>query len=114
MASLLPRELFYQIDMKEISAQAYLKKKESGEHIILIDVREEWEALESNIGGKCYPLGELPNYLVELERFKQTEIIVHCKSGDRSKRAQKYLTKQGFEKVFTLVGGIQAVQELVS
>ena len=39
---------------------------------------------------------------------KSRVIIVHCESGVRSTAAHALLTKQGFEKVFTLNGGIAA------
>lgn len=98
--------------MKEISAEEFLGRKQRGEQIILIDVREEWEFVEDNLGAKCCPLGELPQFLNDLAPLKDKEIIVHCKSGDRSKRAQKFLTKQGFKQVVSLAGGIEAVRQM--
>ena len=38
-------------------------------------------------------------------------IIVHCRSGQRSKKAAKILQENGFEKVHNLLGGILAWRE---
>ena len=72
--------------MKEISAEEFLRRKANGEDLLLIDVRELWEFDEDNIGAKCFPLGELPQFLKDLEPFKDREIIIHCKTGDRARR----------------------------
>lgn len=98
--------------MKEISASEFLKRKEKGDEILLIDVREIWEFEEEGIAGKCCPLGELPQFLNELQSWKEKEIVLHCKTGDRSKKAQKYLTKQGFTQVFSLIGGLEALKQM--
>jgi len=113
MASLLPKEFYYQTNMKELSAEAFLKRKEAGEELLLIDVRERWEFEEDNLGATCYPLGELPQFLQELAPLKEQEIIVHCKSGDRSRKAQKYLKTQGFKNVVILIGGMESVKSLI-
>lgn len=98
--------------MKEISASAFLERKEKGEELLLIDVRELWEFEEEGIADKCCPLGELPIFLNDLQAWKNKEIIVHCNTGDRSKKAQKYLTKQGFTEVYSLSGGLEAFKQL--
>lgn len=98
--------------MVEISAEQLIIRMQNESDLMIIDVREKWEYDEDNIGAKCYPLGELPQFLDELSSFKNQEIIVHCKSGARSGRAQKYLTQQGFTHVVNLTGGIMAFREL--
>ncbi len=114
MANPLPSGLFYQTNMKEISASDLIKRKALGEELILIDVREEWEFDEENLGTKCCPLGELPLFLEELSDFKQQEIIVFCKTGDRSKKAQKFLFKNGFLEVTMLAGGLEAYRAAIA
>jgi len=52
------------------------------------------------------PLGELEKSVHELERSQ--EIVVHCRSGERSAKAIKFLREAGFEKVKNLKGGILA------
>ena len=98
---------------EEISCQEVKSRLESGERINLIDVRELWEHDEENIGGTCYPLGELPSMLDQLAHLKSSEVIVHCKTGPRGNRARKYLTAQGFANVRNMTGGITAFLSLV-
>ncbi len=92
-----------EIDVKELKSRL-----ESGGLVNLIDVREEWEYEEVNIGARNIPLGSLPEKLEELAELKDQEIIVHCKSGGRSTQAQKFLRAKGFTKIRNLVGGIEA------
>lgn len=99
--------------MKEITAAALLSRKNKGDQFLFIDVREVWEFEEESIADQCCPLGELPQFLDKLNAYKNQEIILHCNSGDRSKKAQKYLTQQGFKKVYSLTGGIEAFRQLV-
>jgi rhodanese-related sulfurtransferase len=80
------------------------------EDLNIVDVREEWEWEENNIGAKNIPLGSIPNRLDELEQYKEQELILHCRSGARSGQAQKFLQQQGFKNVRNLLGGIVAYQ----
>lgn len=79
---------------------------DAGENFNFIDVREEWEYEERNIGAQLIPLGELPTRLSEIEHLKDEEIVVHCKSGGRSGQAKKFLNSQGFTNVRNMLGGI--------
>lgn len=97
--------------MKEITVQELKARQADNETINLIDVREEWEFDEDNIGAQLIPLGDLPARIDEIAHLKDEEVIVHCKTGGRSGRAQKYLTSQGFSNVINLVGGITAYRD---
>lgn len=92
--------------MQDITVQELKQRLDSGEKVIVIDVREPWEHEEYNIGGKLIPLGSLPDKLDELEELKDSEIVVHCRSGARSATAKAFLTQQGFTKVRNMLGGI--------
>lgn len=80
--------------------------------INLIDVREEYEYEDDNLGGILIPLGEIPDRLDELNEMKGQEIYIHCRSGARSGKAKQFLISQGFEKVHNVLGGIMAYREL--
>jgi rhodanese-related sulfurtransferase len=84
-----------------------LTKKET---LNIIDVREEYEFDEFNIGAQLIPLGELPDRLEEIKADKDAEIILHCRSGARSGRAVAYLESEGYTNVRNLVGGMLAWQ----
>lgn len=94
--------------MNDITPQELKQRLQHGEEIHILDVREEWEYDETNIGAKLLPLTAIPFHLSELEALRTSELIVHCKSGTRSNQAKKYLTKQGFTQVRSLTGGIEA------
>lgn len=95
----------------DITVQELHQKLASGEKFLFIDVREPWEYEEFNLGAKLMPLGELMNKLDELEEQKDKEIVVHCKSGNRSGMAQALMQAQGFSKVRNLTGGVLAWKE---
>ncbi len=97
---------------EDITCQDVKARIQKGEKFNFIDVREEWEYEENNIGAKLIPLGELPNRLSEVEHLKDEEIIVHCKSGGRSGQAKKFLNAKGYSNVRNMLGGITAYLEL--
>lgn len=86
-------------------------KLDADENLVLIDVREPYEHEEFNIGGKLIPVGNIPQALEELADYKEDEIIVYCRSGNRSGMAQQFLQQYGFSKVLNLTGGMLAWQE---
>lgn len=93
--------------MKEITVQELNEKKENNEEFLLLDVREDVEYMVSNLDGHHIPLGQLPNRLHEINKNKDAEIVVMCRSGNRSSRAVAYLENQGFTNVANLKGGIK-------
>ncbi|WP_236980179.1 rhodanese-like domain-containing protein [Membranihabitans maritimus] len=94
----------------EITVQQLKAKLDSNEDFHLIDVREPYEYEEANIGGQLMPLGELMDFLDEMEDWKEEEIVVMCRSGNRSGKAQVFLETNGFENVLNLKGGMLAWQ----
>jgi rhodanese-related sulfurtransferase len=92
--------------MNDITTQELRERLEKGEKLNILDVREQWEFDEANLNGLLIPLAELPARLDEISQWKKEELIVHCKSGNRSARAKEYLKTQGFENVRNLLGGI--------
>jgi len=76
--------------------------------VILIDVRTPSEYEIDNIGGQLLPLMDLPDRLEELNDFKDKEVIVMCRSGNRSAQAQAFMLQNGFTNVVNLAGGILA------
>lgn len=96
----------------DITVEDLKARIESGEKLNLIDVREQWEYDEANLGAKLIPLQTLPHRLAELEEFKEQELIVHCRSGKRSDNAKKFLEQNGFKNVRNVLGGIVAYLDL--
>ncbi len=96
----------------DITVEDLKERIDKGEKLNLIDVREQWEFDEANLGGKLIPLQTLPNQLAELEEFKEQELIIHCRSGKRSESAKNFLIQNGFKNVRNVLGGIVAYLEL--
>ncbi|NUM80242.1 rhodanese-like domain-containing protein [bacterium] len=93
--------------IQQISADE-LRNRMRHEKLVIIDVREPSEHSAKNIPGSILiPLGALPSRLHELEKFKDQEIIVYCRSGNRSAHACRHLIGNGF-KAINLSGGILA------
>jgi rhodanese-related sulfurtransferase len=94
----------------DITIEELKERMDKGEKLNLIDVREEYEFDEFNIGATLIPLGELPNRLEEIEAWKEQEILIHCRSGARSGRAKEYLISEGYTNVRNVLGGMLAWQ----
>jgi rhodanese-related sulfurtransferase len=94
----------------DITIEELKERMDKGEKLNLIDVREEYEFDEFNIGATLIPLGELPDRLEEIEAWKDQEILIHCRSGARSGRAKEYLESEGYSSVRNLLGGMLAWQ----
>jgi adenylyltransferase/sulfurtransferase len=82
------------------------------DNFVLVDVREPHEYQICNIGfARLIPLGQLPKRLNELN--PDDDIVVHCKSGMRSAKAQELLKQSGFKNVLNMKGGILAWSDKV-
>ena len=78
--------------------------------VFLIDVREPDEYAAGHIPGiTLIPMGEVAARLAELPRDK--EIIVTCRTGNRSGQVADLLREQGFTNVHNMSGGIVAWEE---
>ncbi len=94
----------------DITVDELKERMAKGEKINLIDVREQYEFDEFNLGGRLISLGALPSSLEQLENLKNEEVIVHCKSGGRSGNAKQFLSQHGFTNVRNLLGGVMEWQ----
>ena len=75
----------------------------------IVDVREADEYVAGHLPeAKNIPVAKLAERVGELEKFKGKPIIVCCASGMRSNKACAELKQHGFEKLFSLTGGIDA------
>jgi|TARA_B100001109_G_C18651449_1_gene375258 rhodanese-related sulfurtransferase len=92
----------------DIKVSELKQRLNKGENLNFFDVREPWEYSEFNIGAQLMPLTSIPDQLIKLNAIKNQEIIVHCKSGNRSNQAKIFLESKGFTKVRSLLGGIDA------
>ena len=78
--------------------------------VFVLDVREPDEYAAGHIPGiTLIPMGEVASRLTELPRDK--EIIVTCRTGNRSSQIADLLREQGFTNVHNMTGGIVAWEE---
>lgn len=99
--------------MNTITPEALKARIDAGEQLHIIDVREPHEHAEFNIGGPLIPLGKIQSMQIdELEELKEQELIIYCRSGNRSGQACMILEMAGFKNVTNLVGGMLAWRDL--
>ena len=100
--------------MQIISVEELKSRLDQGEKINIIDVREPHENAEFNIGGTLIPLGKIQTMQVEeLDDLKDQEIVLYCRSGNRSGQACLILDTLGFKNTKNLTGGMLAWQEKI-
>ena len=98
--------------MENITAEELKQRMDNGEQLNIVDVREPHENADFNIGGTLVPLGQIQAMQVdELEELKDQEVIVYCRSGNRSGQAAMILETMGFQNVKNLVGGMLKWEE---
>jgi len=97
--------------MEDINVLELKAKLDANEDFLLLDVREPFEAEMYNIGARLIPLGTLQASIGELSDCKNSEIVIHCRSGARSATAKSILLENGFTKVRNVLGGMLAWQE---
>jgi sulfur-carrier protein adenylyltransferase/sulfurtransferase len=90
----------------QITVQELKQRRDAGEDIFVLDVREPYEYQIANIGGTLIPQNQVPARLAEIDRNR--EIVVQCRSGARSQRIAEFLAAQGYPNVKNLAGGILA------
>ncbi len=91
----------------EISPSHLADRLSRGVDMLLLDVREPYEFQAGHLEeARHIPLQQLPRSIDQLP--KEAEIVVYCRSGGRSARAQQFLMSHGFEKVKNLAGGMMA------
>jgi rhodanese-related sulfurtransferase len=75
---------------------------------ILVDIRESDEHAREHIkGAQCLPLSTFSDDCLSSSP-KDTPIIFHCQSGNRTKQAEDKFLSLGFKNVYVLEGGMNA------
>jgi adenylyltransferase/sulfurtransferase len=97
----------------ELTPREFLDRRDAGEELTLLDVREDWEVKLASVPTHTLhiPMGEISDRIAELQPNKATVVI--CRSGGRSAQVAQFLERQGFEKVFNLSGGILAWSRVI-
>ncbi len=94
--------------LQHVDAQQAKKIIDKDTSIVVLDVRTPQE-FNSPTGylprAINIPVQELESRLKELDKYRTRQLLVYCRSGNRSMRASEILQKQGF-KLMHLDGGI--------
>ncbi len=79
------------------------------EKAVVVDVCEPAEYAAGHVtGAKSVPLAQLEQQLPAVAKNKATPVILVCASGMRSGRAVAVARKLGYEKPYSLAGGMGA------
>ncbi len=98
--------------MTNITPEQVKQRLDAGEKLNLLDVREPYENAEFNIGGTLIPIGKIESLQIEeIEDLKNEEVILYCRSGNRSGMGAMVLDQLGFTNTKNLTGGMLAWQE---
>ena len=82
------------------------------EKTVLVDVREMNEVKDGMLNDAIHiPLSAIGKRVSELDKYKDDNVLVYCRSGNRSGSVCRTLTGRGFEKVYNMSGGIMAWQD---
>ncbi|OWQ91952.1 sulfurtransferase [Roseateles aquatilis] len=104
--------------MRELDVHQVAALAGGSPRALLLDVREPWEVALARIDvpgldWRHVPMGQVPQRVEELERDFGLEqpIAVYCHHGVRSLQVVAFLSRQGFDVVYNLAGGIDAWSE---
>ena|SRR5215831_16157413 len=90
----------------EISPAEVGAKRQAGEILRLIDVREPWEnAIASIENSELIPMRSIPENLGRLEN-SDAPLVVYCHHGIRSLSVVDWLRGQGISNCWSMAGGI--------
>lgn len=93
--------------VSQLQATQYMNQAKT----LVLDVRSAEEFATGHLpSAKNIPIKELESRIKEIEKSKGNVVITVCASGVRSSSAVSILNKAGFEKAFSLDGGIAAWQ----
>lgn len=93
-------------EIPEISQQAFLTAiKSPANNIVLLDVRSPAEYNEGHIAGAInISHNAIEENLPQLEKYKNSTVVIYCRSGRRAAAAQAVLSAHGFSKLQHLTG----------
>lgn len=93
--------------MRTITVEDLKSRMDAGEKLNLLDVREDNERADFHIGGTHFRLRRIQDMAIEdIEDLKDEEVIVYCRSGNRSQMACLMLEHLGFKDTVNVTGGV--------
>jgi rhodanese-related sulfurtransferase len=89
--------------LAEVTVAEAAAKRDAGAFILDVREPDEWESFHVP-GSTLIPLGELEARVNEVPRDQ--EIVVVCRSGNRSQSGRDILLDAGFAQVTSMAGGL--------
>ncbi len=91
----------------EIEVEELDRRRQAGDDLFLLDVRETWEHDLCAIDGSALiPMHSVPGRVAELPTDR--DIVVVCHHGGRSAQVTMWLRSQGFDRAINLDGGVDS------
>jgi rhodanese-related sulfurtransferase/rubrerythrin len=106
-------DIFTKVDAISADEARKLIADKSKTAVEVVDVREPAEYREKHLpGALLLPLSGLPDNMHKLNA--DGTVITYCRAGVRSRSAAALLKRKGFREVYSITGGIDAWNGLVS
>jgi rhodanese-related sulfurtransferase len=95
------------MDVLEIDPPTLKSRLDSGEQLVILDIREPWEIEKAPFpDAECIPMSQIQSELGAIRQWSRSwPLVVLCHHGVRSLRTAKWLREQGVPAV-GLSGGI--------
>jgi rhodanese-related sulfurtransferase len=87
----------------EITVSEAYTKYQNGAYVLDVRTQEEWDDFHAP-NTTLIPLDQLPSRLNEIPHDR--EIVVVCRSGNRSQQGRDILLNAGFQQVTSMQGGL--------
>lgn len=94
-------------NIKNVSVDDAHELIKTNRDILILDVRSKQEYKSGHIpGAKSIPVNEFASRIIEIEKYKDSPVLVHCASGGRSPAAVRILLKHNFSKIYHMNHGL--------
>ena len=101
-------------EYQKLTAQEAKARIDSGDKLSIVDVREDFEFAGGHIpGAVLLPAGQIIEKAAELLPDKDAEILLYCRSGNRSRQAALQMIDLGYTNVYDFGGIIDWPYEVV-
>lgn len=101
-----------QVRFEDLQVEDFMKRYQSENQALLLDVRTPEETAEGKIEGAKEIDFYSSNFEAQIQSLdRQTPTYIYCRSGGRSAKAASLMKELGFEKVYNLDGGYNAYSE---
>ncbi|NNK49395.1 MAG: rhodanese-like domain-containing protein [Gemmatimonadetes bacterium] len=96
---------------RSLTPDELIARMEEPEVPMILDVRSPKEYAEGHIPGAVnIPYDQLPDRIGELDEYRETGLVVYCRTGRRAGIAEETLDQAGFGLVWDLQGHMVAWQ----